>query len=523
MSVLRMVGWFQPKREGRAPLAAGLLARLGSGVQGLVSPSVVETGERRRHALAITGLVAAGAGLSLAAPVALVLDAPNLAVALPPLGGAALVGTAAFVSATGRLKALGLTAAACAYVAALSAAAWFGGLGSPALWLLAVVPGEAAMRGHKRGALAALVGFAAALAIAGLSHGTGARAPMAGGETIIAAGAGLYAALLVWRAVNRRPESGTKSDAAPAALAEGEALPAVEILPPERFEPETAAPTDGTMANALARANETSAAKTQFLAAVSHELRTPLNAIIGFSDILHQEFFGGFETPRQKEYVGLIRESGEHLLSIVNTLLDVSKIEAGRYELVHEPFAVDDVLKAAGDTVRGEAERKGLRLDVRMTGGIAVEADRRACHQMLLNLLSNAVKFTEEGVVSASASVNNGMLELMVCDTGIGIAAPDLARLGRPFTQVSAGLARRYGGTGLGLSLVRGLAELHGGTLTLRSEPNFGTEAMVSIPLDCAHRSDEAPPETENIVALSHARPKANSDAPLERPHRRSA
>jgi signal transduction histidine kinase len=517
MSVLRMVGWFQPKRGGRSPLAAGLLARLG-GVQALVSPTVTDKAERARQGAAIAGLVSAGAALSLAAPIALVLDAPNLAVALPPLGGAALVGTAAFVSATGRLKAVALGAATSTYVAALSAAAWFGGLGSPALWLLAVVPGEAAMRGHKGPALAALAGFAAALALAGLAHGTGARAPMAGGETMIAAGAGLYAALLVWRAT-KRPASRVETIALPAVAAEAEPAPAALPAPAV----ETLAQPEDALAGALARANESSAAKTQFLAAVSHELRTPLNAIIGFSDILHQEFFGGFETPRQKEYVGLIRESGEHLLSIVNTLLDVSKIEAGRYELCHEPFAVDDVLKAAGDTVRAEAERKGLRLDVRMTGGIAVEADRRACHQMLLNLLSNAVKFTEDGVVSASASVREGMLELMVCDTGIGIAAPDLARLGRPFTQVSAGLARRYGGTGLGLSLVRGLAELHGGTLTLRSEPNFGTEAVVSIPLDCAHRSDEAPPETENIVALSHARPKANTDAPLDRPHRRSA
>ena len=262
---------------------------------------------------------------------------------------------------------------------------------------------------------------------------------------------------------------------------------------------------------ALDAANQSSAAKSHFLAAVSHELRTPLNAIIGFSDILHHEFFGGFETERQKEYVGLIRQSGQHLLSVVNGLLDVSKIEAGRYELSPEPLVVSEVMALAAGVMRDEAIGKNLRLDIRLgCRDASIVADRQACHQILLNLLSNAVKFTDVGVVTLESRLLDGAIEMSVCDTGIGIPPEDVKRLGLPFVQVSSGHARRYQGTGLGLSLVKGLAELHGGALTIHSQPKIGTKVTVRLPLDCTQPGDPSLILKKNVVALNDARTKTH-------------
>ncbi|MEH6718908.1 MAG: PAS domain-containing sensor histidine kinase [Aurantimonas endophytica] len=271
---------------------------------------------------------------------------------------------------------------------------------------------------------------------------------------------------------------------------------------------------------ALETANQSSAAKSHFLAAVSHELRTPLNAIIGFSDILHQEFFGGFESERQKEYVGLIRQSGQHLLSVVNSLLDVSKIEAGRYELVPESFSPSEAMAAAADLVRDEAQQKGLRLDLRPCSVETIVADRRACHQILLNLLSNAVKFTDSGVVTLEARSDADSIEICVSDTGIGIAEADIDMLGRPFVQVSCGTARRYQGTGLGLSLVKGLAELHGGSFAMTSQPAIGTMVTIRLPRDCTKIEEPSSLPKENIVALSDARTKTNPIPKLEEARR---
>lgn len=263
--------------------------------------------------------------------------------------------------------------------------------------------------------------------------------------------------------------------------------------------------------------------ESAFLATMSHELRTPLNAIIGFSELLDRETFGTFSDPRQKEYVGLIRRSGQHLLDVVNGLLDMSKIEAGRYELTMEPFPVAGVTRAAVEMVACEAERKNLRLVVR-TGETAdiVTADRRVCQQILVNLLANAVKFTEAGTVCVGARIENADLVFEVSDTGIGIASEDIGRLGRPFVQLSHGPSRRYEGTGLGLSLVRGFAELHHGTMEIESQEGRGTTVTVRIPTDCAERPrfGETPPE--NVVALTHARQKASLSSHVF-PTRRSA
>jgi cell cycle sensor histidine kinase DivJ len=240
--------------------------------------------------------------------------------------------------------------------------------------------------------------------------------------------------------------------------------------------------TQGWKAEAMS-AND---AKTRFLAAVSHELRTPLNAILGFSDILSGEYFGRFENDRQREYVALINQAGHHLLAVVNSMLDMSKIEAGRYELIKEPFHIGDAIRTVDEMLALQAKTKGVVLTTRVARGAEdVVADRRAMQQILINLANNAIKFTDEGgVVAIDASVDGRNLVLCVSDTGIGIQAEKLALIGKPFMQVESNYARQYEGTGLGLALVKGLVGLHGGGFEIESEPGVGTVITVTVPLD---------------------------------------
>ncbi len=239
-------------------------------------------------------------------------------------------------------------------------------------------------------------------------------------------------------------------------------------------------------AHKAALAESANDAKSRFLAAVSHELRTPLNAILGFSDILSGEYFGKLENDRQREYVKLINQSGAHLLSVVNTMLDMSKIEAGRYELVPEPFRIADAVKACEGMLALQAREKGVQLTSRIVSGIGeVIADERAVHQILINLVGNGIKFTDAGgIVTIDAETSGAMLKLIVSDTGIGIAEDKLSLIGQPFVQVQNAYTRKYEGTGLGLSLVKGLVALHGGRFEMTSRVGEGTVITVSIPLD---------------------------------------
>lgn len=226
-------------------------------------------------------------------------------------------------------------------------------------------------------------------------------------------------------------------------------------------------------------------AKGRFLAAVSHELRTPLNAIIGFSDMLLLELFGSFGDPRQKEYVTLVRDSGRHLLEVVNSILDVSKIESGAYATNPEPFQFVDAVRMCEQMMSLQAQNKAIAL----TAQIAPEAgeilaDKRAVQQMLINLVSNAIKFTPKGgTVSLGAKRIGSRLHFWVSDTGIGIAEDDLCRLGKPFTQVQNDYTRQYEGTGLGLALVKGLVSLHDGTMSIESAVGQGTTVTISLPV----------------------------------------
>jgi cell cycle sensor histidine kinase DivJ len=246
--------------------------------------------------------------------------------------------------------------------------------------------------------------------------------------------------------------------------------------------------------------------KDRLLANVSHELRTPLNAILGFSEILGNEELCPSETTKRMEYAHIIHSSAEHLLSVVNLVLDMSKIEAGKFEILPEPFAWEPLVKDCCDMLRLKAETGRVELTRSETdGAVEIVADKRACRQILLNLLSNAVKFTPPGGhVRVGARVAGAVIEIDVTDTGIGIAAEDLPRLGEPFFQARSSYNRRYEGAGLGLSLVRGLVALHGGATRLESAPGAGTRVLVTLPLDCrtAPASTERAPRLETVDSI---------------------
>lgn len=233
------------------------------------------------------------------------------------------------------------------------------------------------------------------------------------------------------------------------------------------------------------RAEAASRTKSRFLANMSHELRTPLNAIIGFSDILLQELFGPIGTPRYKEYAQLINESGQLLLDLISDILDMSKIEAGKYELHVEELDAGEIVRACVRLMEGRANEHGVTLETIAPQAVSlVRADKRAVKQILLNLLSNAIKFTPNGgAVRVRAEIKGGQFEITVTDTGVGIPPEDLPRIGRPFEQVSADANLAKAGTGLGLALVKSLAQLHGGSLRIDSVVGQGTTVLVTLPI----------------------------------------
>jgi cell cycle sensor histidine kinase DivJ len=252
-------------------------------------------------------------------------------------------------------------------------------------------------------------------------------------------------------------------------------------------------------------AESASRAKTQFLANMSHELRTPLNAVIGFSEILNRELFGRLGEARYRDYARLIHESGEHLLNVVNGILDMSKIEAGKFRIVKEPFDVAPLIKSCCDIMRHAADQRSLSLIMDVASDIPeLPADKRACKQMLLNVISNAIKFTDPGGwVRVSARATGDDVEFTVSDNGIGIAEQDLPKLGNPFVQVNNSYDRSYDGAGLGLSVVKGLVRLHGGRLELASVLGQGTIATIILPLDGASESVEEPSQEPPVVSAA--------------------
>ncbi len=234
---------------------------------------------------------------------------------------------------------------------------------------------------------------------------------------------------------------------------------------------------------ARADAEALAAGRARFLANMSHELRTPLNAIMGFSDIMRGRMFGPL-SDRYAEYAELIHESGGHLLDLINDVLDMSKIEAERFELQRGVFDAREAVQAAMRLLRVQADGANVQLrGVLPPGELEVDADRRALKQIVLNLVSNALKFTPRGgQVTVTAHGYDGVLEIIVADTGVGISPEDLERLGRPYEQ-AGGAEQRSRGTGLGLSLVRAFAKLHGGEMTIESRLGAGTSVVVRLPV----------------------------------------
>jgi cell cycle sensor histidine kinase DivJ len=232
-------------------------------------------------------------------------------------------------------------------------------------------------------------------------------------------------------------------------------------------------------------AEQADAAKTRFLATVSHELRTPLNAIIGFSEMIAHEDTLALDVARRQEYARLINDSGQHLLSVVNGILDMSRMESGNFEISPEPFAPRGSLMNCCNLLALKAREGSVDLVLNAPTELpVVTGDPRAFKQIVLNLVSNAIKFTEPGgKVTVSAEVEGSHITLRVTDTGVGIAADDLQRIGNPFFQAGKTYQRRHEGTGLGLSIVKSLVALHSGELTLVSKVNEGTTVTVALPL----------------------------------------
>jgi len=250
------------------------------------------------------------------------------------------------------------------------------------------------------------------------------------------------------------------------------------------------------------RAEGANRAKSEFLANMSHELRTPLNAINGFSEIMLGEMYGPLGDRRYRDYARDILNSGQHLLALINDILDMSKIEAGKMSLRFDPVSLEEIAEDAARLVRNRAETAGLALALEFPDLPEVEADYRAVKQVLLNLLSNAVKFTPRGgriVIKADLrdDPRGRRVRVTVQDTGIGISAADLARLARPFEQIETQHAKSQQGTGLGLALSKSLVEMHGGLLDLKSAPGQGTAASFSLPV---RQTDYAPPRA--VAAL---------------------
>jgi two-component system, cell cycle sensor histidine kinase DivJ len=242
---------------------------------------------------------------------------------------------------------------------------------------------------------------------------------------------------------------------------------------------------EAAMANAKRSAEEASQAKSRFLATIGHELRTPLNAVVGFSEMMTTGI-GGELSPTHREYAGLIHQSGRHLLDVVNMLLDMSRIEAGKFEIVTARFQPDEIVPACFAMVEAMAKTRNITLEAEIESGLpTVLADERACRQILINLLSNAIKFSHQGeTVTLVVKRQGQLLSFAVRDRGIGMAPVALERIGEPFFQAQDGLNRQYEGTGLGLSIVKGLAELHGGTLRAMSEIGAGTTMTVLLPIN---------------------------------------
>jgi len=246
-----------------------------------------------------------------------------------------------------------------------------------------------------------------------------------------------------------------------------------------------------TVQKALAEAERANSTKSQFLATMSHEFRTPLNAILGFSEMLRGQYFGPLGTDTYTEYANDIHNSGEHMLALVNDVLDISTIEAGKRSLVREVIAIESLLKHCLRDVEKRAADGNIDLVLKVSDDLpSLFADKRSITQIVQNLLSNAVKFThQKGTVLISAEATDGEMKISVKDTGMGIPANQLPKITEPFSQADSDPHRAHEGTGLGLSIVKSLVEAHEGTLEITSELGLGTTVTATFPVGLTEQS----------------------------------
>jgi signal transduction histidine kinase len=231
-------------------------------------------------------------------------------------------------------------------------------------------------------------------------------------------------------------------------------------------------------------AEASSRAKSDFLSLMSHELRTPLTAVIGFADVMRGELFGPLGSPKYHEYCNDIEASGRHLLDLIGDILDLARVESGRYTLTEGTVDLDALVRASIQLLGDRPARKHIVLNTRVERTLKILGDERALKQVLVNLLTNAVKYTPAGgLIELTAGIGpSNELELVVSDTGIGIPEAELTLVQEPFTQASNSQSAGEDGTGLGLSIVRTLVELHGGTLSIESDLGRGTRVRVRVP-----------------------------------------
>lgn len=266
----------------------------------------------------------------------------------------------------------------------------------------------------------------------------------------------------------------------------------------------------GSTEKAVAKPAPTLPVKSDRLADVSHEIRTPLNAVIGFADALRQESFGPLGDKRYRDYARLIQESGQHVLALINDLLDLSKAEADKVDVQREPVRVRDLVEGCTAMMRLEAERAGLSISSAIAPDVGIHAiDAKVVRQIILNLISNALKFTKEGGVTIRTRILDGRLVIAVEDTGVGMSPEDLNRVGERFYQARREGVRGGRGSGLGLALSSALAQAHSGSLDLLSKPGRGTVATLTLPLlekQGSPRRYQSLPQSADVVALEQGR-----------------